>query len=329
VKEFVDACRKHDIVPFFYYATYEFRNPDFRGDFDKYLAYLRSQVEILCTQYGKIGGLWFDGNWSRKDVDWQEDALYGLIRKHQPEAMIINNTGLDARGATGHPEIDAVTYERGQAAPMNREGWPKYVTGEMCDTVCSHWGIADDLDYKSPRYLIESLCNCRRVGANYLMNIGPDARGNLPMDGEFFVRCMGRWMEHYGEAVYNGRPYWTREGQRNFVLRSVDGESVYFFVYGLNNRGSKHVVSQLGGAGDVVFDGFGETVEDIRWMDNDETLAYTQEGDKLTVNFTAFPYGTHYCVRVAKGRIVSEHESHPDAFRDETEGLHESSGTSL
>jgi hypothetical protein len=64
-------------------------------------------------------------------------------------------------------------------------------------------------------------------------------------------------------------------------------------------------------------------------MDNDETLAYTREGDKLTVNFTAFPYGTHYCVRVAKGRIVSEHESHPDAFRDETEGLHESSGTSL
>jgi alpha-L-fucosidase len=91
--------------------------------------------------------------------------------------------------------------------------------------------------------MIESLCNCRRVGANYLMNVGPDEKGNVPLEGEFFLSCMRRWMEKYGEAVYDGRPYWRRDTTRNFILRSVDGKSVYFFVYGLNNRGSKHVVS--------------------------------------------------------------------------------------
>ena len=55
-------------------------------------------VEILCTHYGKIGGLWFDGNWSKPDADWKLDDLYGTIRKYQPEAMIINNTGLHAKG---------------------------------------------------------------------------------------------------------------------------------------------------------------------------------------------------------------------------------------
>ena len=89
VKEFVDACRKHDIVPFFYYATYEFWNPLQQDDFDAYTEYLRKSVEILCTNYGKIGGLWFDGNWSQPNADWHEDALYATIRKYQPEAMII------------------------------------------------------------------------------------------------------------------------------------------------------------------------------------------------------------------------------------------------
>lgn len=99
IQEFVEACRKHGIVPFFYYATYEWWHKDFQNDFESYLEYIRKNVELLCTQYGKIGGLWFDGNWIRKGADWKEDALYATIRKHQPEAMIVNNTGLGAQGA--------------------------------------------------------------------------------------------------------------------------------------------------------------------------------------------------------------------------------------
>ena len=112
IKEYVDACRRHDIVPFFYHTTLDWYNPDFENDFDKYLDYLNKSVEILCKNYGKIGGLWFDGNWSKPDSDWKEDELYGTIRKYQPDAMIINNTGLSARGEPGHIEIDAVTLRQ-------------------------------------------------------------------------------------------------------------------------------------------------------------------------------------------------------------------------
>lgn len=62
IREFVDACNRHDIVPFFYHTTLDWHHPDFKGDFDRYLEYLRQSVEILCKNYGKIGGLWFDGN---------------------------------------------------------------------------------------------------------------------------------------------------------------------------------------------------------------------------------------------------------------------------
>ena len=93
VKEFVDACREYDIVPFLYHTTIEWYHPDFRNDFDKYLKYTRDSVEILCKNYGKIGGLWFDGNWEKKGADWKEDELYGMIRKYQPEAIIAEIRG--------------------------------------------------------------------------------------------------------------------------------------------------------------------------------------------------------------------------------------------
>lgn len=114
VREFVDACRANDIIPFFYHTLLDWREESYKTNFPEYLKYLRRSVEILCTNYGKIGGLWFDGMWDKPNEDWEEDALYGTIRKHQPEAMIINNTGLSARGALGHIELDSVTFERGK-----------------------------------------------------------------------------------------------------------------------------------------------------------------------------------------------------------------------
>ena len=74
VAEFVAACRKYDIVPFFYHTTLDWywREPGAentrnsyshytaeisREVFEEYLKYLRASVEILCRNYGKIGGL--------------------------------------------------------------------------------------------------------------------------------------------------------------------------------------------------------------------------------------------------------------------------------
>jgi alpha-L-fucosidase len=101
VREFTEECRKEDIVPFFYHTTLDWLHEDFNENFDRYLDYLYESVKILCTEYGKIGGLWFDGNWSKRGADWKEDRLYKMIHHYQPEAMIINNTGLSHRGEFG------------------------------------------------------------------------------------------------------------------------------------------------------------------------------------------------------------------------------------
>ncbi|MBO5652856.1 MAG: alpha-L-fucosidase, partial [Clostridia bacterium] len=93
IREYVDACNEEGIIPFFYHTTLDWHMDSFNDAFTSYLEYLRKSVEILCTRYGKIGGLWFDGNWWRPHDDWHEDDLYATIRKYQPEAIIVNNTG--------------------------------------------------------------------------------------------------------------------------------------------------------------------------------------------------------------------------------------------
>ena len=300
VREFVDACRAQGLVPFFYHTTLDWYRDDFEHDFENYLAYLRNSVKLLCTNYGKIGGVWFDGNWSRPDADWQEDALYSMIRQYQPEAMIINNTGLEKRGEVGNEYIDSLTYERGLPTPIDRRGMKKYVAGEMCETLNDHWGDANDLNFKPVRQLIEEICDCRKIGANMLLNVGPAGDGTLPLMARAVMDAIGQWMRVYGRAIYNGRPYIAKEGQRDFVLRDVyDDKTFYAFKYDLGIGGSVNVTLGSAHNGLAEFEGFAQKVVSVRWMDNDQALDFEQQGDRLSIACSNFGYGQNLCVRVA------------------------------
>ncbi len=301
VREFVDACNKHDIMPFFYHTTIDWSRDDYVNDFDAYLEYLRKSVEILCKNYGKVGGFWFDGNWAKPREMWKEDELYATIRKYQPEAIIVDNTGLDARGVIGHPELDSVTFEQGRPTPMNREGKPKYLAAEMCHTLNNHWGIGkDDFEYKSPTHLLETLCDCRKVGANYLLNIGPRAQGAADPYQKQIFDILGRWMNIFGESIYDGRPYPSYSNCKNFILKSVKEDCLYIFAYDLAIFGSVNVV--VGGryCGAVAFNNVKDQIESVKWMDNDEELDFIQNDNMLCVNLTGYHYGYSYGVRVAK-----------------------------
>lgn len=307
IREFVDACNEEGILPMFYHTTLDWYNPDFNDDFPKYLKYLRDSVEILCTRYGKIGGLWFDGNWSKPGADWEEDALYETIRRHQPDALIINNTGLSERGEIGNPQLDSVTFEQGRPTPMNREGHKKYVAAEMCHTMNNHWGFgANDCNYKSLAHLIETLCACRKVGANYLLNIGPTGEGAVPLMQEALLRGIGDWIRATGNVIYTAKPCGvTPCGEtRDFVLQ--DGNKLYFFVHGLRITGDGNVVVDRGGSeGSSAFTGIPAKIKNIRWTDDRQgrLLHFEQEGDRLQIDFTHFPYGTDLVVRVAEAEL--------------------------
>lgn len=304
VAEFVEGCRSEGIIPFFYHTTLDWRWDSAHCEmkkFNEYLDYLRASVEILCRHYGKIGGLWFDGNWSRPGADWKEDRLYATIRKYQPEAMIINNTGLEARGRIGHPELDSTTFEQGLPAAPDRRGLPKYLAGEMCETMNGHWGIGpDDFRFKGPTEIIERLCSCRKVGANYLLNVGPTASGRIPEYEASVLRLAGRWIQATGGTIYDARPWVARCSGRDFLLK---GRGVYYyFAFDLARRGDAHVVLSAGGNGPRAIEGLSSRIRSVRWKDSGESIAFTQSkvGGLLALQCDGYDYGKDLVVRVAE-----------------------------
>lgn len=302
VREFVDACNAEGIIPFFYHTLLDWHEKSYQENFKEYLVYLRASVELLCKNYGKIGGLWFDGMWDKPNEDWEEDALYATIRKYQPEAMIINNTGLSARGALGHIELDSVTFERGKPGAINMEGAPKYVASEMCETLNQHWGYTrEDFCYKSLADLIEELCDCRRYGANFLLNVGPMANGHLRNLDKALLEELGNWVSVHREAVYLPRPCEVKEipnKPRDFLLKKDN--NYYLFCYDLPMSADLHVQS-LTSADYLDEFAFDKKVKSIVWMDDAQLpIEYEQKDGVLSVHTKCFRYGAHYVVRVAK-----------------------------
>ena len=300
VREFVDACRKYDIIPFFYHTLLDWYQETYKSDFNAYLKYLRDSVEILCKNYGKIGGLWFDGMWDRPDDDWQEDELYATIRKYQPEAMIINNTGLNDMGALGHIELDSVTFERGRPKAINLETSPKYIASEMCQVFGDHWGYAkNDLNFKSAATIIEDLAICRRYGSNFLLNVGPKPDGTLRLLDQAMLENIGKWMSFNKEAIHNPKPtdIEIENKPKDFVLK--DGDTYYLFIHGLPMMANMNVTL----ASDYVFEEnfkFDRTIKSLTWLDNGNDIPFEQNGEQVNIKTCPFEYGKSLVVRIAK-----------------------------
>ena len=290
MKEFVDECNAAGIVPFFYHTLLDWYHPDYNTNFPKYLEYLRKSIEILCTNYGKIGGLWFDGMWSKPNDDWEEDALYAVIRKHQPEAMIINNTGLSAHGKTGHKEIDSVTFERGKPAFVDYS--EKYVAGEMCQVLNDHWGYAkEDLNYKSVGSLIEDLVTCRRYNCNFLLNTGLMGNGGVrPMD-KAILEEIGNWIKVNKKVVYSWKSC-DVEAENAFCV--TDGKYYYAVCKDVVMASDPNVA--LEGVVKTVKILSDKKVKNAVWLDNNKRFKVK----KNEFAATPFVYGISRHVRVAR-----------------------------
>ncbi len=303
IKEFVDECRKADIIPFFYHTIIDWHEESYRTDFKTYLKYLRDSVEILCKNYGKIGGLWFDGMWEKPNDDWEEDALYGMIRKYQPEAMIINNTGMSQRGALGHIELDSVTFERDNPSPINLADSPKYIASEMCEVFDDHWGYAkNDFNYKSIGNIIETFACCRKYRSNFLLNVGPKGDGSLRTIDKGMLEIIGDWVRMNEKVLRTPVPtdIVVTNKPKDFILQ--EGDTYYLFVHDLQMFADLNVAlcTKMELKEEFEFD---KKIKSVRWMDNQEDLDYVQDGVNVTITTKPYNYGESYVVRIIEIKV--------------------------
>lgn len=292
IAEFVEECSKAGIIPFFYHTLVDWYNKDYENNFPKYLDYLVKSVELLCTSYGKIGGFWFDGLWDKPDADWQFDRLYSTIRRHQPTAMIINNTGMENMGTVGHPEIDSVTYERGKPNILKNESRP--VAGEMCQVFFDHWGNAKyDVSYKSLKAIIEDLVACRGSNCNFLLNVGPLGNGDVKPLDKYMMLEIGKWIKYNKSFIYDVR---AADIECEGAILLKDSKGIYYAVVETPTIICvEH--ETLGSLSPLNKVRVGAKIKSAKWLDNGKRIKVNKDNTFVTV---PFDYGISMHLRVAR-----------------------------
>ena len=271
MKELADACHRQGIKLFFYYSQLDWHHPDYfprggtgkssgrpeSGDFNKYIAFMDTQLTELLTNYGAIGGIWFDGMWDKPEGDWHLASTYALIHRLQPGALIIPN-----HHKAPLPDEDAQTFEQ-DLPGANTAGFNTSTIGalplETSLTMNNSWGFnITDHGWKSVADIESYLVRAAGANANLLLNIGPRPDGTIQPEAAERLRAVGEWLQKYGTTIYNTRggpvpprPWGvtTHRGDTVFVhvLSSVDR------ILALPDFGARVVAaSQLGG-GAVTF----------------------------------------------------------------------------
>lgn len=183
----------------------------------------------------------------------------------------------------------------------NRAGHSKYVAGEMCQTFNSHWGIGGkDFAYMAPSDVIQNLAACRKVGANYLLNVGPTAGGGFPAYEKANLERVGDWVRLHAEAIYDARPCEVKASGRDFVLQN--GDALFYFAHDLARVGEAQVTTSGGGVGPRALAGLQAPIENAMWLDSAQELKWAQNAEAgiVALDLTGYPYGSDLVVRIAK-----------------------------
>ena len=236
LKALADECRKQGLKLFFYHSQLDWHHPDYfprgrtgqdagradQGSWPRYLDYMNGQLRELLTNYGEIGGIWFDGWWDRPDADWQPDRTYSLIHQLPPQALI---------GANHHrrlfPGEDFQMFEKdlpgGKTAEFNKDSEIGDLPLETCETMNGAWGFnLTDRRYKSTTDLIRYLV--RAAGSN--ANFPPTPVRRRTEDPAGTTAEIGAWMAK-NEAIYGtARPVaphpWGDDTQSQCVMHVLE-----------------------------------------------------------------------------------------------------------
>ncbi len=171
--------------------------------YQKYLDLLYHHIEQLMTEYGKIDLLFLDYTSRYKsDEDYYDrERLLEMIYRNQPEILVNDRLSYYKDNVRDYdyytPEICIPNQ------PQQVKG--KDVSWETCCTMNGHWGYCDtDLDYKPLETLTGGLVGCVAQNGNFLLNIGPDAKGHFPKMAIQRLKKLADWYSSNGEAIIGG-----------------------------------------------------------------------------------------------------------------------------
>lgn len=239
----------------FYYSLYEWYNPLYHSDIEKYVDdHMIPQMKDLVNRY-EPDILWTDGEWDYPSEKWKSTAFLSWLYNESPvkETVCVNDRwGKETRGIHGGyftTEYDLVHDQIG-IGETERE-W------EECRGIGTSFGYnqTETLEhYMTSNALVDLLIAKVAGGGNLLLDVGPTADGRIPVIMQQRLLDIGAWLNVNGEAIYETRKW---EGSKNNNIKNVfftkKGNDLYvlctewpekpLLVKGIKNAGK---VSMLG-----------------------------------------------------------------------------------
>ena len=226
-KEVFAAFRKQGFGIGAYFSKPDWHNPDYWAPewatpdrnvnydtrkhpdrWQKFVAFVHRQIGEITSTLGSIDVLWLDGGWVNPqehphavpgsgEVPWPQDVdmagIAALARKNQPGLIVVD------RAVGGRYENYRTPEQKIPEAPLPYP-W------ETCMTMGDSWSYKPNDKYKSSRELVHKLVDVVSKGGNFLLNVGPDANGDLPEEALARMREIGAWMHVNSAAIYASRP---------------------------------------------------------------------------------------------------------------------------
>jgi alpha-L-fucosidase len=190
VKELADACHKAGLRLGYYYSPVDWHHPDYRtATHQKYIDYMHGQLREICTHYGQIDIIWFDGLGGTAK-DWDSPKLFPMLRQLQPHIILNDRAGLPADHDTPEQRIGGFQKDR---------PW------ETCMTICQQWAWKPNDRMKSLKECIQTLVRVVGGDGNLLFNVGPMPDGRIEPRQVERLREMGQWLGQYGQSIYGTR----------------------------------------------------------------------------------------------------------------------------
>ena len=268
LKMLAEACRKHELKLFFYYSQLDWYRDDYfprgrtgngingreEGNWDDYINFMKSQLTELLTNYGEIGGIWFDGEWDQFKwdgkrfgepmADFKLGEVYSLIHELQPQALIGSNHHL-----APNPGEDFQMFEKDLPGRSTKS----FATSaddigtlplEVCETINGSWGFnLKDRKHKSKKELVQYLIKAAGYDSNLLLNVGPMPNGRIQKEHIKSLSEIGQWVKLNGETIYGTSrgpidptdEIASTQKDNTIYIHLLDNKSTYF-IEGYNPK---------------------------------------------------------------------------------------------
>lgn len=286
VKQYAEAFRKQGIKVGLYFSPEDFRylrsqgltitrtplEPYSKEVMEGYRQLLTDQMTELMTNFGKIDVMFFDGGetmYNEEGESLQQLCMrvaWGL----QPGILI-------TRGAIPTPE---------QQLP----GVGVDFAWEGCITLGTAWQYQPTNEtYKTGLHVIRLLTETRAKGGSLLLNIGPDANGELCRAQEDIIRELALWHFLNHEAIHNTRPWIITNEDSAWLLRSKDGSALYAVLFDQKDwdRGQRRefLLKSVKASPDTMVEVLGQTGELTEYRpDLDAHTYWEQREDGLHIS---------------------------------------------